>query len=120
MAIIFAMARLTPPTHPRHRHQLSALGDRLRTARLRRKLTQAMIAERVGVTLPTIRKLEAGDPSSSLATVLRVLQVLGLAEDIDRLAAQDDLGRALQDNDLKQPHRRNATARAREPDDAAG
>lgn len=120
MAIIFAMARLTPPTHSRHRHQLSALGERLRTARLRRKLTQAMVAERVGVTPPTIRKLEAGDPSSSLATVLRVLQVLGLAQDIDRLAAQDDLGRELQDSDLKQPRRRNAATRSPGPDDGAG
>lgn len=107
MVNIFVMAKHTPPTHPAHRRQLLALGERLRAARLRRKLTQAMLAERVGVTLPTIRKLEAGEPSSSLATVIRVLQVLGLAEDIDRLAEQDDLGRQLQDSELKRP--RNTT-----------
>src|SRR5690606_14989146 len=101
------MPRLTPPTHPRHARQLAALGARLRAARLRRKLTQAMVAERVGVTLPTIRKLESGDPSSSLATVIRVLQVLGLAQDIDALAAGDELGRALQDSELKRPGRRS-------------
>lgn len=101
------MPRLTPPTHPRHARQLAALGERLRAARLRRKLTQAMVAERVGVTLPTIRKLESGDPSSSLATVIRVLQVLGLAQDIDALAAGDELGRALQDSELKRPRRRS-------------
>lgn len=102
------MPRLTPPTHPRHRGQLAALGDRLRAARLRRKLTQAVLAERVGVTLPTLRKLESGDPSTSLATVVRVLQVLGLAQDIDKLAAQDELGRELQDNELRQPRRRTS------------
>lgn len=101
------MPRLTPPTHPRHARQLSALGGRLRAARLRRKLTQAMLAERVGVTLPTIRKLESGDPTSSLATVMRVLQVLGLAQDIDRLAAEDELGRQLQDGELKRPRRQS-------------
>ena len=100
------MPRLTPPTHPRHRDQLTALGGRLRAARLRRKLTQAMLAERVGVALPTLRKLEAGDPSTSLATVVRVLQVLGLAQDIDKLAAEDALGRELQDMELKSPRRR--------------
>jgi len=102
------MPRLTPPTHPRHARQLAALGDRLRAARLRRKLTQAMVAERVGVTLPTLRKLESGDPSTSLATVIRVLQILGLAQDVDKLAAEDALGRQLQDSDLKRPRRRPA------------
>jgi transcriptional regulator with XRE-family HTH domain len=102
------MPRLTPPTHPRHQGQLAALGNRLRAARLRRKLTQAVLAERVGVTLPTLRKLESGEPSTSLATVVRVLQALGLAADIDKLAAQDELGRELQDIELKQPRRRAA------------
>lgn len=105
------MSRRVLPTHPRHRGQLVALGNRLRAARLRRKLTQAVLAERVGVTLPTLRKLEAGDPSASLATVIRVLQVLGLAGDIDKLAAQDELGRELQDLELKQP-RRSASRKA--------
>ena len=105
------MPRLTPPTHPRHLHQLTALGERLRAARLRRKLTQAMVAERVGVTLPTIRKLESGNPTSSLATVIRVLQVLGLAQDIDKLASEDVMGRQLQDRELKRPRRRTAATR---------
>ena len=111
------MPRVTPPTHPRHLRQLSALGERLRAARLRRKLTQAMVAERVGDTLPTIRKLESGDPTSSLATVIRVLQVLGLAQDIDKLAAEDTLGRQLQDSELKQPRRRAATVRTPDSSD---
>jgi transcriptional regulator with XRE-family HTH domain len=102
------MPRITPPTHPRHRSQLNALGERLRAARLRRKLTQALLAERVGVALPTIRKLEAGDPRTSLATVIRVLQALGLAQDIDKLAVQDDIGRELQDIELKSPRRPKA------------
>jgi transcriptional regulator with XRE-family HTH domain len=87
---------------------LAALGERLRSARLRRKLTQAILAERVGVALPTLRKLEAGDPRTSLATVIRVLQALGLAQDIDKLAAQDEIGRELQDIELKPPRRRTA------------
>jgi transcriptional regulator with XRE-family HTH domain len=119
MAILFAIPRLTPPTHPRHLRQLAALGERLRAARLRRKLTQALVAERVGVSLPTIRKLESGDPSSSLATVLRVLQVLGLSNDIDALAAEDPAGRQLQDHELKRPRdRRPATETSRRVEDA--
>ena len=56
--------------------------------------------------MPTIRKLESGDPSSSLATVIRVLQVLGLADDVDAIAAQDAPGRLLQDAELKPARRR--------------
>lgn len=60
-----------------------------------------MLAERVGVSTPTIVKLEAGNPTISLATMLRVLAVLGMGADIDLLAANDTLGRNLQDNELK-------------------
>lgn len=95
------MARRTPPTHPQARRQLTALGHRLRAARLRRKMSQPILAERVGVSVPTIGKLEHGDPSISLATMLRVLAALGMAADIDVLAANDTLGRSLQDSELK-------------------
>ncbi len=94
------MAKRTPPTHPAGRRQISALGKRLRVARLRRGMSQAILAERVGVTVTTIGKLEGGNPSTSLATMLRVLQALGLGADIDTLAAEDPQGRALQDNKL--------------------
>ncbi|WP_255436608.1 helix-turn-helix transcriptional regulator [Rhodanobacter sp. PCA2] len=86
------------------------MSQRLRAARMRRSMTQEVMAERVGVSVPTIAKLENGDPSTSMATVLRVLTVLGLAGDIDLLAAQDTLGRELQDNALR---RTNAPLRMR-------
>ena len=95
------MPRNTPPVFPAAARQLTALGERLRAARRRRRLTQAVVAARVGVTKQTLAKLESGNPSTSLATMLRYLQVLGLAQDIDRLASDDELGRRLQD--LEQP-----------------
>jgi len=99
------MPRRTPPTFPAGQRQLEALGERLRAARLRRRLTQAVVAVRVGVTKQTLAKLEAGNPSTSLATMLRLLQVLGLGHDIDRLAADDALGRELQDLEQRGPPR---------------
>ena len=95
------MPKRALPTFPAGQRQLKALGERLRAARLRRRLTQAVVAARVGVSKQTLAKLEAGNPATSLATMLRVLQVLGLGQDIDRLAADDELGRKLQD--LEQP-----------------
>jgi len=94
------MPKRTPPIHPGARRQLVALGQRLRAARLRRDLTQGMLAERVGVTVPTIAKLENGVATTSLSTMLRVLQSLGFAADIDAIAAVDEQGRALQDSKL--------------------
>ncbi|MBT2116587.1 helix-turn-helix transcriptional regulator [Dyella sp. LX-66] len=97
------MAKRTPPSHPAAQRAIKALGERLRAARLRRKMTQAVMAERVGVSVPTLAKLEDGDPSTSLATMFRVLSVLNLAADLDKLAADDKLGRELQDALLAPP-----------------
>ncbi|MBL0039509.1 MAG: helix-turn-helix domain-containing protein [Xanthomonadales bacterium] len=106
------MAKRTPPTHPRMQRQIEALGQRLRAARMRRSMTQQVLAERVGVSVPTMAKLESGDPSTSLATVLRALTVLGLAGDIDLVAAQDVLGRELQDNALRRTNARPRTPKS--------
>jgi hypothetical protein len=42
-------------------------------------------------------KVETGDPGATLGTYLRVLAVLGLEGDISALAADDRIGRKLQD-----------------------
>ena len=66
-----------------------------------------MLAERVGVGVgvgvTTAAKLEDGNPSTRLATMLRVLTVLGLNAEVDLMAAEDALGRSLQDSQLKRP-----------------
>jgi transcriptional regulator with XRE-family HTH domain len=76
---------------------LSALGERLRLARLRRKLSNAVVAQRAGISRTSLYKVEAGDPGATLGTYVRVLAVLGLEGDIDALAADDKVGRKLQD-----------------------
>lgn len=116
------MAKRTPPTHPAGRRAIQSLGERLRAARLRRKMTQAIMAERVGVSIPTLKKLEGGDPTTSLATMVRVLTVLGLAGDLDKIAAEDKLGRELQDSELAPPRasRKRAGVPANGPRDVQG
>lgn len=88
---------------PRAQRQLKSLGERLRKARLRREMTQADMAARVGVSVPTIAKLEVGDSSTSFSTIIRALRALGLDGDIDLLAKEDALGRELQDTRLRRP-----------------
>jgi len=82
---------------PEERERLSALGQRLRFARLRRGMSGADMAEQACVSRSTVFKVETGDPGATLGTYFRVLNALGLARDIDLLAANDATGRRLQD-----------------------
>ena len=91
-----------PPTiFPQEQRLLSDLGERFKLARLRRKLSNAVIAQRAGISRTSLYKVERGDPGATLGTYLRVLTVLGLQTDINVLAADDKVGRKLQDLDLE-------------------
>lgn len=75
------------------------LGRGLNIARRRRKLTSAMMAERIGVSRQTYRRLEQGDPTVAMGTVLMAFFVLGLEWDsLERSASpqSDDTGTALE------------------------
>ena len=65
---------------------LSELGERVRQARLRRGLSQVSVAAGAGITRPTLSRFEAGAPSATLGTLIRVLSVLGLEGEIAMLA----------------------------------
>lgn len=81
------------------------MGDRLRIARLRRRMSLTEMAERVGVNRVTLRHLESGNPTVSLGVLMRALGVLGLEENVAAIAADDELGRRLVDDELKTPRR---------------
>jgi transcriptional regulator with XRE-family HTH domain len=68
-------------------------------------MSLAELAVRVDVTRNTLSRLERGDLSTSLGVLARVLAVLGLEEDLDRLAQDDELGQRLQDVRLRRPRR---------------
>ena len=98
------MPRKPPVVFPREQRLLSELGERLRLARKRRKLSNAVIAQRAGVSRTTVYKVEAGDPGATLGAYVRVLAVLGLEGDLNLLAADDRIGRKLQDLALEPLH----------------
>ena len=73
------------------------VGEQIRMARLRRKLPVEMVAERADISRATLWKIEKGDPSVAIGSYLKVLNALGLQKDMEKLAADDVLGRTLQD-----------------------
>ena len=76
---------------------LRGYGARLKVARLRRRYPAEVVAQRAGITRPTLYRIEHGDPGVSLGNYARVMQVLRLEDDLALLAKDDELGRKLQD-----------------------
>jgi transcriptional regulator with XRE-family HTH domain len=87
------VASLLPPMERR----LARLGERIRTARLRRGLPAKLVAERAGMSAMTLRNVERGGMGVTIGAYAAVLHVLGLDGDLDAVAAADTLGRDLQD-----------------------
>ena len=79
---------------------LELMGEQIKLARKRRHLSMQDIADRATVTRLTISRVEHGDPTVSMGIYARVLYALNLEKDITLLAADDTLGRQLQDSEL--------------------
>jgi len=66
------------------------LGLRLKSARLRRNDPQKEFAYRIGVSIPTLYKMEHGDPSISVGKWVKALGILGRLDDLDKLIAPQE------------------------------
>ena len=76
---------------------LTGLGENIKLARLRRKLSSEQVAERANISRPTLLAIEKGSPTTGIGSYLLVLQVLGLEKDFYLIAKDDEMGRKLQD-----------------------
>jgi transcriptional regulator with XRE-family HTH domain len=79
---------------------LTTLGENIKLARLRRKLSAAQVAERANISRPTLLSIEKGIPGVAMGSYAQVLFVLNLEKDLLKVAADDMLGRKLQDAEL--------------------
>ena len=102
------MPRKTAPPPPTLEEILRVLGENIKLARLRRRITASMLAERAGMTRVTLRKIENGDGGVTMGAYAMVLFSLSLEKDLLLLAKDDVLGRKLQDIGLTTSKRRVA------------
>ncbi len=96
------------PSPAKVRLAAERIGAHVLTWRRLLGLTAAQVAQRAGISAPTLRKLEHGDPSVTMETYLNVLRALGRLD--DAVTALDpyetDLGRARADQILPKRVRR--------------
>ncbi len=80
---------------------LSQMGLQIKYARLRRKLTSELVAERAGISRATLVAIEKGSPSVAIGNYAAVLHALNyMDKDLLLVAKDDELGRKLQDLNL--------------------
>ncbi len=105
--------RTIPPMPLPVKRILAKLGADIKAARLRRRITMTLMAERAFVARSTLQKVEQGDPGVSLGVYATVLFILGLSERIADLAdvGTDSVGLQLDEERL--PQRVRATKRSK-------
>jgi transcriptional regulator with XRE-family HTH domain len=85
---------------PKYQKMFEQIGENIKLARKRRKLTTQQVAERAGIHRATLYRIEKGDPAVSIGLYFNVFRVFNLQEDFLKLASNDEFGRKLQDLDL--------------------
>jgi transcriptional regulator with XRE-family HTH domain len=85
---------------PKITNLLVELGENIKLARLRRKLSAEQVAERASIGRTTLWAIEKGSPNVAMGFYAQVLFVLGLEKDLLKVAGDDPLGRRLQDAKL--------------------
>jgi len=71
--------------------KLVLLGDRLRYERLKRNEAQEVFAARVGSSVPTLRRMENGDPNVAIGYWAAALGMLDHEADLDQILKGADL-----------------------------
>ena len=92
---------------PKTREILEQMGEPIKLARLRRKLSAQLIAERAGISRQTLNAIEKGSSTVAIGSYAAVLHALNnLDTDFLLVAKDDEFGRKLQDLEL--PTRKRA------------
>lgn len=85
---------------PKYQKIFDSIGENIKLARKRRKLTTEQVSERAGIHRATLHRIEKGDPAVAIGIYFNVLRVLNLESNFEKIASDDAFGRKLQDLDL--------------------
>ena len=91
------MAKTSYKPLPSLQKRMLTVGENIHIARLRRRFSAALLAERAGITPTTLRAIERGEGTVSFGAYASVLFCLGLENDLELLARDDVFGKKLQD-----------------------
>ena len=98
---------------PQTQEILAAMGEQIKLARLRRRISAELAAERAGISRATLWAVEKGSPSVAIGIYAAVLHSLnGMDKELLLIAKDDELGRKLQDLEL--PIRKRAPQNKRQ------
>jgi len=79
---------------------LKELGENIKLARKRRRLSLEQVSERAAIARSTLGLIENGTSGVAMSSYLQVLFVLGLEKDLLKVAGDDVFGRKLQDAEM--------------------
>ena len=82
-------SRITEAPPAAVQEALERLGRNIHTARVRRKLTQGQLAQRIGVSRFVVADIEKGKPNTGIAAYIGALWALGLLGDMRAIADPD-------------------------------
>ena len=101
------MSKKSAVIMPGTREILEKMGEQIKLARLRRKLSSELVAERAGISRQTLNSIERGASTVAIGSYAAVLHALNnMDSDLLLIAKDDELGRKLQDLEL--PTRKRA------------
>ena len=75
---------------------VKVLGRQIKNARLRRNRAMDSVANSAGISRTTLWKIEQGDPGVAIGHYVRVLQTLGLEEDMILVARDEQLAKLME------------------------
>ena len=81
---------------------IKKFGMDMALARRRRRFSQQSMADRIGISVSSLKRLEKGDPTLSWVTIVRALYVIGELDKINELldTSKDEIGLMLMDEQL--------------------
>lgn len=95
---------------PQSQRAIAQLGKDISLARRRRKLPQRLMAERMLVSVQTLQRLEAGEPTVGLAVLVSALHVLGMTQRLAGLVAPDTDRAGISEDIARLPKTTHATS----------